>query len=55
MALEGARDGAYLSAGQFSEELRGVEADANRRRRRLALAVAVLAALLVAAALVALW
>ena len=47
MSLERARDGAYLSAGQFATDLRAVEARGERRRREVA--VAVLAALLVAA------
>jgi hypothetical protein len=52
--LERARDGAYLSVGQFAEELRGVEAGAKRRRRELAIAVAVLVTLLLAAILLTL-
>lgn len=38
-----ALDGVYLSAGQFAEELHGVEVRAANRRRRIALWVAVLA------------
>ena len=33
LALDRARDGAYLSAGQFAADLRAVEAVAERRRR----------------------
>jgi hypothetical protein len=54
-ALERARDGAYLSAGQFASELRTVETLGQRRRRETALAVALIAAFCVAAALAALW
>ncbi len=50
-----AREGAYLSAGQFADELHGIEIGAARRRRRTALWVVVVAtAILVAILLSAL-
>jgi hypothetical protein len=52
--LTRARDGAYLSAGQFARELGAVEAGAERHRREVMIAVAVLAALLLAAILLTL-
>ena len=48
-SLTRARDGAYLSAGQFAAELSAVEALTERRRRETAVAVALLAALVAAA------
>ncbi len=54
VALTRAHDGAYLSAGQFAEDLRTVEALGQRRRRETALAIAVLAAVLVAVILLTL-
>jgi hypothetical protein len=44
--LTRARDGAYLSAGQFAKELRAVEAERSGRRRAGTIAAAVLVALI---------
>jgi hypothetical protein len=44
--LTRARDGAYLSAGQFADELRRVESGTARRRRELALTILACATLL---------
>lgn len=54
IVLARARDGAYLSAGQFAADLGVVETDTVRRRRRFALAAAALVTLLLVALLLTL-